>query len=215
MYPVPNMAEVELMALKNWLKEVAYLRIQIYEAERELEQIHLQLAQFRGRVCPPFVSQIRTDSAHTTYKIDIQRVMKGEDLRTTLMIKNIPDMLKSEMLLVEINKHIRPGTYDFLYLPLYLKASMNLSHDKTNYGYAFINMIRSIHVAQLYKALHGKNWGLFPSRKAAALKYAKVQGKDALIEHFKYTKIKNQEKCFHPILFTNTGDQEPFPFRRD
>jgi hypothetical protein len=57
----------------------------------------------------------------------------GEDNRTTLMIKNIPNKYTQKMLLATIDAEFR-GTYDFFYLPIDFK-------NKCNVGYAFINLV--------------------------------------------------------------------------
>jgi len=44
----------------------------------------------------------------------------GNDARTTLMIKNIPNKYTQKMLLATIDEHFR-GTYDFFYLPIDFK----------------------------------------------------------------------------------------------
>ena len=59
----------------------------------------------------------------------------GEDKRTTLMIKNIPNKYTQKMLLATIDEDFR-GHYDFFYLPIDFK-------NKCNVGYAFINMVCS------------------------------------------------------------------------
>ncbi|XWS37041.1 hypothetical protein CRYUN_Cryun19dG0009200 [Craigia yunnanensis] len=55
------------------------------------------------------------------YELDIDSIMRGDDTRTTLMIKNIPNKYTSKMLLAAIDEHCR-GTYDFIYLPIDFKA---------------------------------------------------------------------------------------------
>ena len=62
-------------------------------------------------------------------------LMAGEDKRTTLMIKNIPNKYTQKMLLATIDEHFK-GHYDFFYLPIDFK-------NKCNVGYAFINMVRA------------------------------------------------------------------------
>ncbi|KAL0311453.1 UNVERIFIED_CONTAM: protein MEI2-like 2, partial [Sesamum angustifolium] len=66
------------------------------------------------------------------YQLDLEKIVNGEDSRTTLMIKNIPNKYTSKMLLAAIDE-THKGTYDFLYLPIDFK-------NKCNVGYAFINM---------------------------------------------------------------------------
>ncbi|TVU14740.1 hypothetical protein EJB05_38231 [Eragrostis curvula] len=61
------------------------------------------------------------------YELDIERIARGEDTRTTLMIKNIPNKYTSKMLLAAIDETHR-GTYDFIYLPIDFKASVAFIH---------------------------------------------------------------------------------------
>jgi hypothetical protein len=84
------------------------------------------------------------------YQLDLDRIMRGEDPRTTLMIKNIPNKYTSKMLLAAIDENHR-GTYDFIYLPIDFK-------NKCNVGYEFINMTSPTRIVPFYKAFNGKNW---------------------------------------------------------
>ena len=54
-------------------------------------------------------------------------------MRTTMMIRNVPNKMSKAALLKLINRR-HAGTYDFFYLPI---DSRN--RDKCNLGYAFIN----------------------------------------------------------------------------
>ncbi|XP_077250466.1 protein MEI2-like 4 isoform X2 [Tasmannia lanceolata] len=141
------------------------------------------------------------------YDLDIDRILLGEDTRTTLMIKNIPNKYTSKMLLVAIDEHHR-GTYDFIYLPIDFK-------NKCNVGYAFINMIDPMQIAPFFQAFNGKKWEKFNSEKVASLAYARIQGKASLIAHFQNSSLMNEDKRCRPILFhsegPNAGNQEPFP----
>ncbi|XP_047066293.1 protein MEI2-like 4 [Lolium rigidum] len=141
------------------------------------------------------------------YELDVERIVCGEDSRTTLMIKNIPNKYTSKMLLTAIDENHK-GTYDFIYLPIDFK-------NKCNVGYAFINMISPEHIVPFYKIFHGKRWEKFNSEKVASLAYARIQGKSSLIAHFQNSSLMNEDKRCRPILFhsdgPNAGDQEPFP----
>ncbi|CAN6244466.1 unnamed protein product [Urochloa humidicola] len=141
------------------------------------------------------------------YELDVDRIMRGEDLRTTLMIKNIPNKYTSKMLLAAIDEGHK-GTYDFIYLPIDFK-------NKCNVGYAFINMTNPQHIIPFYQSFNGKKWEKFNSEKVASLAYARIQGKTALIAHFQNSSLMNEDKRCRPILFhsdgPNAGDQEPFP----
>ncbi|KAI4336517.1 hypothetical protein L6164_015034 [Bauhinia variegata] len=141
------------------------------------------------------------------YELDIDRITRGEDNRTTLMIKNIPNKYTSKMLLAAIDERHR-GTYDFIYLPIDFK-------NKCNVGYAFINMTSPSLIIPFYQTFNGKKWEKFNSEKVASLAYGRIQGKVALIAHFENSSLMNEDKRCRPILFNtegpNAGDQVPFP----
>ncbi|KAI5431719.1 hypothetical protein KIW84_035763 [Lathyrus oleraceus] len=141
------------------------------------------------------------------YELDIDCIKRGEDNRTTLMIKNIPNKYTSKMLLAAIDIHHK-GTYDFLYLPIDFR-------NRCNVGYAFINMTDPSFIVPFYKVFNEKKWLKFNSEKVASLAYARIQGRAALIAHFQNSSLMNEDKRCRPILFNtdgpNAGDQVPFP----
>ncbi|KAL5990036.1 hypothetical protein ACLOJK_010932 [Asimina triloba] len=65
------------------------------------------------------------------YQLELDKIVNGEDTRTTLMIKNIPNKYTSKMLLAAIDENHR-GTYDFLYLPIDFKAFNGKKWEKFN-----------------------------------------------------------------------------------
>ncbi|KAL0353965.1 UNVERIFIED_CONTAM: protein MEI2-like 2 [Sesamum angustifolium] len=141
------------------------------------------------------------------YQLDLDKIINGEDVRTTLMIKNIPNKYTSKMLLAAIDE-THKGTYDFLYLPIDFK-------NKCNVGYAFINMVAPSHIITFYEAFNGKKWEKFNSEKVASLAYARIQGKTALISHFQNSSLMNEDKRCRPIVFQSegqdNGDLDSFP----
>ncbi|KAG2238919.1 hypothetical protein Bca52824_089779 [Brassica carinata] len=139
------------------------------------------------------------------FQLDLSKIMSGEDLRTTLMIKNIPNKYTRKMLLAAIDETNR-GTYDFLYLPIDFK-------NKCNVGYAFINMVSPTFIIALYEAFDGKKWDKFNSEKVASLAYARIQGKTALMAHFQNSSLMNEDRRCHPIVFD--GPESSYPFIMD
>ncbi|XP_076912700.1 protein MEI2-like 2 [Bidens hawaiensis] len=131
------------------------------------------------------------------FHLDLDKIINGEDNRTTLMIKNIPNKYTSKMLLAAINER-HCGTYDFLYLPIDFK-------NKCNVGYAFINMISPMHIIQFYQDFNGKRWEKFNSEKLASLAYARIQGKAALVTHFQNSSLMNEDVQCRPLLFQSEG----------
>ncbi|KAL7143595.1 hypothetical protein ABFS83_08G202400 [Erythranthe nasuta] len=147
------------------------------------------------------------DNNKKQYQLDLDKIVNGEDSRTTLMIKNIPNKYTSKMLLAAIDE-TNKGTYDFLYLPIDFK-------NKCNVGYAFINMVSPSNIITFYEAFNGKKWEKFNSEKVATLAYARIQGKIALVSHFQNSSLMNEDKRCRPILFQSEGqgtaDLENFP----
>ncbi|KAL3522628.1 hypothetical protein ACH5RR_015462 [Cinchona calisaya] len=133
------------------------------------------------------------------FQLDLDKIKSGEDTRTTLMIKNIPNKYTSKMLLAVIDENNR-GTYDFLYLPIDFK-------NKCNVGYAFINMLAPSHIIRFYEEFNGKKWEKFNSEKVASLAYARIQGKVALVAHFQNSSLMNEDKRCRPILFHSEGSE--------
>ncbi|CAH9116821.1 unnamed protein product [Cuscuta europaea] len=139
------------------------------------------------------------------YQLDLERITRGEDSRTTLMIKNIPNKYTSKMLLAAIDE-THKNSYDFLYLPIDFK-------NKCNVGYAFINMVSPQSIISFYEVFNGKKWEKFNSEKVASLAYARIQGKAALVAHFQNSSLMNEDKWCRPILIQSEGhnpaEEEP------
>ncbi|GLJ44646.1 hypothetical protein SUGI_0938470 [Cryptomeria japonica] len=161
----------------------------------------------RGRSRRGDSSTNQTDNKKQ-YQLDLEKIMHGEDTRTTIMIKNIPNKYTSKMLILAIDEH-HHGTYDFLYLPIDFK-------NKCNVGYAFINMTAPSHIIPFYQAFNGKKWEKFNSEKVASLAYARIQGKAALISHFQNSSLLNEDKRCRPIVINpEAGNQEVLPMGLD
>lgn len=90
--------------------------------------------------------------------------------------------------------HFFRGTFDFFYLPIDFR-------NKCGLGYAFINFLSAKHAAKLYEEFHNKRWDEFNSKKVCEIKYARVQGRDNLIQHFKTAKFPSQEQEFQPLIY--------------
>ena len=121
------------------------------------------------------------DSERKKNIINLIEVLQGKDLRTTLMIKNIPNKYTISTFLEEINGNFK-DTYDIFYLPIdYI--------NKCNLGFAFINFVEPLHIIYFYELYTGKKWKKFNSDKICELLYAKFQGKKELIAHFEKGKV--------------------------
>ena len=135
------------------------------------------------------------------FVLNLDTILSGEDCRTTIMIKNIPNKYTRQMLVDELNEaHERK--YDFLYLPIDFR-------NKCNLGYAFINMIEPADVVSLLQNLRGASWKRSRSEKKADVKWGRLQGKRALVDHFRMsTFIKRIPQESRPICFYSSGPKK-------
>jgi len=121
------------------------------------------------------------DSEKEKNIINLMDVFQCKDLRTTLMIKNIPNKYTISTFLEEINHYFK-NCYDIFYLPIdYI--------NKCNLGFAFINFVEPFHIILFYELYRGKKWKKFNSDKMCELLYAKFQGRKELISHFEKGKV--------------------------
>lgn len=98
--------------------------------------------------------------------INMERILAGEEQRTTLMIKNIPNKYDMNVLLTKINE-CHNNKFDFFHLPWDFQ-------NQCNRGYAFINFLHPVFVLDFYEEYRGKSWKVdyVNSNKIVELKYA-------------------------------------------
>lgn len=140
---------------------------------------------------------------NSKYALDIRRVRLGEETRTALMIRNIPNKYNQKMLLSTLEEGHR-GHFDFIYLPIDFK-------NKCNVGYAFINFTRPEYIEPFYNGFHGKKWGRFNSEKVCEITFARIQGRQQLIAHFQNSSLLLEDPKCRPVIFDAKGRQEEFP----
>jgi RNA recognition motif-containing protein len=126
------------------------------------------------------------------FYLDLDKVRFGIDKRTTLMIKNIPNKYTQKMLLQTIDQDFRMK-YDFFYLPIDFK-------NKCNVGYAFINFVDPMTIIPFYETFHGKKWEKFNSEKVCDITYARIQGKQALVNHFQNSSLMCEDPSCRPVF---------------
>eukprot|EP00210_Caulerpa_lentillifera_P002299 g2207.t1 len=113
--------------------------------------------------------------------------------RTTLMIRNIPNKYSQKMLLDVLKKGYN-GRFDFFYLPIDFKNRCNL-------GYAFVNFVDAATTVEFYQEFHTKSWEEFNSKKVCEITYARVQGRESLIEHFRNSRFPCNDPDYLPLVF--------------
>lgn len=179
----------------------------VAEEGREHRETHKSGGRLSRRNVDPVLEAERKTQQQRLYALDLEKVRNGEDTRTTLMIKNIPNKYTQKMLLASIDEVLK-GKFDFFYLPIDFK-------NKCNVGYGFINVTDPRHIEPLMEKFHNKKWERFNSEKVCCVTYARIQGKSALINHFQNSSLMHEDKKHRPVLFYSDGPQfgeaEPFP----
>ncbi|KAJ7840649.1 RNA recognition motif 2-domain-containing protein [Mycena leptocephala] len=136
-------------------------------------------------------------------------IADGQDTRTTVMIHNIPNRMSVQDLLTCIAS-VCPRKIDFLYLRMDFDTGRNC-------GYAFVNFITVQDLLCFAQATLGRKWhSMFSSEKVMHMSYADIQGKEALVEKLKNSRVMTQHESWRPkIFYSNPGPEqglpEPFP----
>ncbi|KAJ6499986.1 RNA recognition motif 2-domain-containing protein [Mycena vitilis] len=140
-------------------------------------------------------------------QLNLARIEDGQDTRTTVMIKNIPNKMSDKDLMAYIGS-VCVRKIDFLYLRMDFQNGCNV-------GYAFVNFISVQDLLRFAKARLGEKWNMFSSEKVLQMSYANYQGKEALVEKFKNSCIMDERVAWQPKIFYSDGPEqglpEPFP----
>ncbi|KAI1082352.1 RNA recognition motif 2-domain-containing protein [Whalleya microplaca] len=143
--------------------------------------------------------------------VDVSRIREGTDVRTTIMLRNIPNKV-DQALLKRIVDESSWGKYDFMYLRI------DFAND-CNVGYAFINFVDPLDIIDFVNARGNQRWNCFKSDKVAEISYATIQGKDCLVQKFRNSSVMLEAAHYRPKLFYTlngprpelAGSEEPFP----
>ncbi|XP_010263956.1 PREDICTED: protein terminal ear1 homolog [Nelumbo nucifera] len=145
-----------------------------------------------------------------------QNPAQSEDTETTLMIKNIPNKLSRKEMLDFLDERCSKErqtliseraaedagmslAYDFLYLPMDFRS-------RCNRGYAFVNFTSARAASILKQSINNYKWDILGSRKICEITFARIQGKDALIKHFKNSTFVCDSEEFLPVCFIPARD---------
>ncbi|ORY76001.1 RNA recognition motif 2-domain-containing protein, partial [Leucosporidium creatinivorum] len=129
------------------------------------------------------------------------------DVRTTIMLKNIPNKL-GDVEVMRFIEEVAGQCWDVVYVRQDWKTGLNV-------GYGFINFIDTASLLRFAQARIGTRWNLCGSDKLCIASYANIQGKASLIAHFRNSSVLDQEPSRRPKLFYSSGpfkgQPEPFP----
>ena len=148
---------------------------------------------------------------NSEFIININDIIIGKEKRTSVRIKNIPDKLKVDDFIKEINTKMEFDnknnyqTYDCIYLPISKK------NNKLNIGYAFINFIKPLCIIEFYHRFNGLKW---KNNKECQITFAeKYQGKDELNKHLSETFGDSKKASLFDINFDKIKIRIPIQYQ--
>lgn len=86
------------------------------------------------------------------------------------------------------------GTYDFVYVRIDFKSSINV-------GYAFINFVDVRGMLAVIDCIEHRRWTHYHSVKYAEISYATIQGREALVQKFRNSSVMVETPFCRPRLF--------------
>lgn len=140
----------------------------------------------------------RNDFGDRSQIVDIETVRLGHDVRTTLMLRNLPNQMDYHKL-KEILNASNFGEYDFSYVRIDYKKGMSV-------GYGFVNFSDPAAIVKFLEHHAGRPWmpELSNRRGAARLaevSYATVQGYDCCVEKFRNSSVMTEFVDYRPKLW--------------
>ncbi|KAI5478543.1 meiosis protein Mei2 [Pseudohyphozyma bogoriensis] len=149
----------------------------------------------------------RADAIPPGNVIYFDKLADGRELRTTIMLRNIPNRMTDKELIAYIEEVVGRA-FDFLYLRIDFSSHCNV-------GYAFINFTSTRALLKFAEARLGTRWNRYNSKKLVVASFANSQGKEECIIKFKNSAVMlENESCQPKLFFTdgpNAGLPEPFP----
>ncbi len=132
-----------------------------------------------------FISLRKSDfykkNIYTSSIIYPERIIQGEDKRTTIIIKNIPKIIKKREIRSMVEKY---GNINFLGLV----QDQNID----NFIVAYLNVINYKSVVPIYMGLRKHTFNYFNRIIQIEILYSKIQGKEELKKIFKVDYFNNK-----------------------
>ncbi|EER13442.1 hypothetical protein Pmar_PMAR000028 [Perkinsus marinus ATCC 50983] len=133
--------------------------------------------------------------------------MDSSDLRTTLMLKNIPNKYTRQLLVNEVMARMPVGSFDFVYMPIDFRS-------RCNFGYAFVNVTDPKFTHMFFNAFKNSRLPGVKSSKVCEVVYARVQGLQANVNRLINSPILDctpeDDDDALPLVFGDHNEQIPF-----
>jgi len=123
------------------------------------------------------------------YDIDPDRIQRGEDSRTTVMVRNLVGNSARKEFLMFMEKCGLADRFTFFYMPC-------KEHRNVPAGFAFINFISPTDVHKILVMVKSGFWRECISdaqAKAPAISYARFQGHEELVKHFSSSAVLHEQ----------------------
>jgi len=213
---VPGAVEGGDDSLQSTAEDLEQKATELMAVARRMKQTARQQARWSGSVASSAGSQ-RGSLASMTGEAAAgaskgrqaalsQTLEMQDDDKTTVMLRNLPNDYKRDMLLNLLDSEGFVGRYNFVYLPMDFKRMAGL-------GYAFVNMETPEDAQEAWKHFVGfQNWTL-QSQKICEVAWGEpLQGLDAHIERYRNSPVMHEDvpEEFKPVLFKQ-GQRSPFP----
>lgn len=147
----------------------------------------------------PIRNGIKDQDFHR-FDISPEQIMLGEDMRTTVMIRNIPTSCAVKTV---HDEYLPQGTRDkltFFYMPF---AKKNNRHT----GSAFVNLDSPLDVLAVYEHIN-KLASKGRSTQSVAVSYARLQGHEALAGHFSQAAVMHEKDASKRPIFSIDRNQQ-------
>jgi RNA recognition motif-containing protein len=143
--------------------------------------LQLLLPKFKPAIDSRFISLFQLNknkkinyNNYNSYDISIEKILNGEDKRTSIILKNIPFQMTKK----ELNDLLEGiGNINYLYLPFDKNSKKNL-------GFGYVNLVNFKNVINLCDRIKEYNLNNKNLKKNIEIYYSKPQGKLALTKMF-------------------------------
>lgn len=179
--------------------------LQLYDSEPQIRRSSLRLyGPNNGMAMQQYnYGGDNSEAGHQSQDVSIDRIVEGSDVRTTIMMRNIPNHWHWRQLKAKLDA-TGAHRFNFTYLRIDFRENKNV-------GYAFVNFEDAFDIVRFVEAFVGKPWD--PAHhsggkvKYAQVSYATIQGLDCLIEKFRNSSIMDELPDYRPMLWQTVEER--------